>query len=124
MKYRFLIDANISVALEAAAHARGHEAYHVRTLGRQNDGDPVLLKLIEAEGYTLVTNNIVEFRNRQLFHAGMVFIAEAARGRAYQLSDFSAALDHIEQVNVIDGHEVLVEPAPDGTCTTSQAQLP
>ncbi|NYZ16930.1 DUF5615 family PIN-like protein [Azospirillum sp. RWY-5-1] len=116
MKYRFLIDANLSPVLEAAAWDRGHEAYHVRTLGRENDGDPVLLALIEAEGYTLVTNNIVEFRaryrNRQLLHAGVVFIAQATRGRRFQLGAFEAALEHIAAHGPIDAMEVLVQPDP------------
>lgn len=128
MKYRFLIDANVSLELEKVAWARGHEGYHVRTLGRENDGDPVLLTLIEEEGYTLVTNNIEEFRaryrNRRVFHAGAVFIAEATRGRAYQVAAFQAALDYIEANGPINDTEVLVEPDPATACKVTAAPLP
>ncbi|HYG91714.1 MAG TPA: DUF5615 family PIN-like protein [Azospirillum sp.] len=128
MKYRFLIDANVSVALEKVAQARGHEAYHVRTLGRENDGDPVLLKLIEAEGYTLVTNNIEEFRNRyrnrQVLHAGVVFIAESNRGRAYQVGAFEEALNYINTVTTIDDTEILIRPDPANGYMLTTAPLP
>jgi hypothetical protein len=128
VKYRFLIDANVSPELEKIAWAREHEAYHVRTLGRENDGDPVLLKLIEAEGYTLVTNNIVEFRaryrNRQVFHAGVVFIAEASRGRAFQVGAFEKTLDHIAAHGPIDNMEILVESDPATVYKVTANQLP
>ncbi|EWY37753.1 hypothetical protein N825_09235 [Skermanella stibiiresistens SB22] len=128
MKYRFLIDANLTPQLEGSAWAYGHEAYHVRTLGRENDGDPVLLKLVEAEGYTLVTNNIEEFRtryrNRQVFHAGVVFIADATRGRAYQLAAFGKALAHIASHGPIDNMEILIEPDPIAIHKVTSAQLP
>lgn len=129
VKYRFLIDANLSPKLSALAWARGHEAVHVRDLGRENDGDPVLLKLIEREGYTFVTNNVVEFRNRyrnrRVLHAGVVFIAEARLGRDHQLGAFSAALDHIEaRASSIDDTELLIEPDPVNRYRLTAARLP
>lgn len=128
MKFRFLIDANLSPALSASAWSRGHEAYHVRDLGRENDGDPVLLKLIEDEGYTLVTNNIVEFRaryrNRRLLHAGAVFIAEASRGRRYQIGAFEAALNVLDALGAIDDTELLVEPGEDTAYRVTSTPLP
>lgn len=114
MKFRFLIDANLSPSLSAGAWARGHEAYHVRDLGRENDGDPALLRLVEEQGFTLVTNNIGEFRaryrNRRVFHAGVVFVAEATRGRRHQVAAFEAALDRLDAHGAIDDAELLVEP--------------
>lgn len=114
MKYRFLIDANVSPALEGEAWKRGHEAYHVRTLKREREGDPVLLEEIQAKGYTLGTNNIEEFRhryrNRNILHAGTIFIAGAERGREYQIGAFNAALDRIETVVSIDDTELFIEP--------------
>lgn len=128
MKCRFLIDANVSPVLEGEAWKRGHEAYHVRTLKRERDGDPVLLEEIQAKGYTLVTNNIEEFRhryrNRNILHAGVVFIAEAERGRAYQIGAFNAALDHIETVVSIDDTEVFVEPDSGAGYRVTRSPLP
>jgi hypothetical protein len=128
VKFRFLIDANLSPALSAAAWERGHQAYHVRDLGRQDDGDPVLLKLIQDEGYTLVTNNVVEFRNRyrnrQVLHAGVVFIAEATRGRQHQIGAFQVALDHIAVHGTIDDTELLVEPDQSQGYKVTPAPLP
>lgn len=128
MKCRFLIDANLSPTLEALAWARGHEAYHVRTLGRERDGDPVLLALIEREGLTLVTNNIVEFRsryrNRAILHAGVVFIDQAERGRAYQQAAFVVALDRIADLGTIDDAELLVGMAADRCLVVTVAPLP
>jgi hypothetical protein len=128
VKYRFLIDANVTLKLTEVAWARGHEAYHVRDLKRERQGDPVLLKLIEDEGYTLVTNNVVEFRNRyrnrRILHAGVVFIVEASRGRGYQIEAFTKALDYIEAHDPIDDTELVVEPDTDGGYKVSAAPLP
>jgi len=128
VKFRFLIDANLSPTLSGSAWARGHEAYHVRDLGRENDGDPVLLRLVEDEGFTLVTNNIGEFRaryrNRRLFHAGAVFVAEATRGRRYQVAAFEAALDFMDAHGAIDDAELLVEPDSETGCRVSLSPLP
>ena len=128
MKYRFLIDANITLKLTEVAWALGHEAYHVRDLKREKQGDPILLKLIEQEGYTLVTNNVVEFRNRyrnrSILHAGVVFIVEASRGRKYQIAAFTMALDYIEAHGPIDDTELLVEPDTSEGCKVTSAPLP
>ena len=75
---RLLIDENLSVLLPRLAHARGYEAVHVRDLGLLSEKDWHLLERIRDEDWTLVTNNVEEFRARYRrkvdLHAGVVFL--------------------------------------------------
>jgi hypothetical protein len=61
---RFLIDENLSVELPAIAHAAGYACQHVNGLGLRTKGDPVLMKRILDEEWTLVTNDWREFLAR------------------------------------------------------------
>jgi predicted nuclease of predicted toxin-antitoxin system len=103
---RFLIDENLSIYLPAVAHRRGFEATHVNYRGLNQAKDWDILKVIEVEGWVLVTNNVFEFRGRfkQIeIHPGIVFLVPTVpRGKQIEL--FSAVLDEIasfpEMVNV------------------------
>ena len=96
---RFLVDENLSVLLPETAHARGYEATHVNHYGLHQSKDWDILKVLEAEAWTLVTNNAIEFRGRFQrieVHPGVVFLIPAVP-RALQIELFSAALDVIDE---------------------------
>lgn len=62
--------------------ARGYECMHVRDLGLLSEKDWDLLRRIREEDWTLVTNNVGEFRARYRrkldLHAGVVFLVASA----------------------------------------------
>jgi predicted nuclease of predicted toxin-antitoxin system len=94
---RFLIDENLSVRLPETAHERGYEATHVIHYGLHQSKDWDILKVVEEEGWILVTNNVIEFRGRfrQLeIHPSVVFLVPTAP-RTQQI----AALDGIVPVS-------------------------
>ena len=95
---RFLVDENLSVLLPDTAHARGYEATHINHYGLHQSKDWDILKVVEEESWTLVTNNAIEFRGRFQrieVHPGVVFLIPAVP-RALQIELFSAALDVID----------------------------
>ena len=74
---RFLIDENLSVKLPGSAHRRGFEATHVIHLGLGRWKDWDILDVVERQGWTLVTNDAIEFRSRYRrieLHPGSSFI--------------------------------------------------
>jgi|SRR5208337_1126086 len=77
---RFLIDENLSPTLVDLARERGYEAMAVRDLGLLNAKDWTLLARVQNEDWTLVANNIGEFRKRYArkatLHAGVVFLVD------------------------------------------------
>ena len=94
---RFLIDENLSVKLPEVAHRRGFEATHVIHLGLREWTDWNILKIVESHGWTLVTNNAVEFRSRFReiqIHPGVIFLLPSVR-REQQMALFEAALDDV-----------------------------
>jgi predicted nuclease of predicted toxin-antitoxin system len=94
---RFPIDENLSVKLPEVAHSRGFEATHVIHLGLAELTDWDILKIVESHGWTLVTNNAVEFRSRFReieIHPGVIFLLPSVR-REQQVSLFEAALDDV-----------------------------
>jgi hypothetical protein len=97
-----LIDENLSVQLPQLAHARGYQCMHVRDLG-----------LLSEKDWTLVTNNVEEFRARYRrrvdLHAGVVFLVASA-GIEAQKGALDAALDDIDRDGNLMNTEVLVEP--------------
>ena len=96
---RFLVDENLSVLLPETAHARGYEATHINHYGLHQSKDWDILKVVEEEDWTLVTNNAIEFRGRFQrieVHPGVVFLIPAVH-RALQIELFSAALDVIDK---------------------------
>ena len=56
-----LVDECLSVALVAAAKARGHDATHVTWLGMQGVQDWNLMPLIAESDFVFVTNNRRDF---------------------------------------------------------------
>ncbi len=116
---RFLVDENLSVLLPETAHARGYEATHVNHYGLHQSKDWDILKVLEAEAWTLVTNNAIEFRGRFQrieVHPGVVFLSPAVL-RALQIELFSAALD------VIDEAPDMVNTALDVTYSEDQVRV-
>lgn len=85
---QFLVDENLSPTLVELAHERGYVAMAVRDLGLLNAKDWTLLERIQNEDWTLVTNNVDEFRKRYarkaVLHAGAIFPRRRRRrtGRA------------------------------------------
>ncbi len=114
---RLLIDENLSVELPLLARERGYECMHVRDLGLLSEKDWHLLERILQEDWTLVTNNVEEFRARYCrkadLHAGVVFLVSTA-GFDTQKVTLNAALDDIDQDGNLMNTEVLVEPYGDG----------
>lgn len=110
---RFLIDENLSPRLAECARARFYEAMPLRDRGLLNTKDWSLLHCIQAEDWTLVTNNVVEFRRRfrrkMLLHAGVVFLEGADAGRDTQIAAFEAALDDIDRDPQLINTELLVQ---------------
>jgi predicted nuclease of predicted toxin-antitoxin system len=111
---RFLIDENLSPVLVDFAHERGYEAMAVRDLGLLNAKDWTLLEKIQNEDWTLVTNNVGEFRKRYArkaaLHAGVVFLVNVDAGRDVQRSAFAVAIDEIDANGELVNLELLVEP--------------
>ena len=72
-----------------------------------------LLERISNEDWTLVTNNVEEFRTRYRrkvdLHAGVVFLVSNA-GLDRQKGALNAALDEIDRDGNLVNTEVLVEP--------------
>ena len=114
---RFLIDENLSVQLPRIAHQRGYECVHVRDLNLLSERDWDLLKRVRDEDWTLVTNNVEEFRARYRrgadLHAGVVFLV-GVTGTETQRHAFAAALDDIDQDADLTNTEIVVERYGDG----------
>lgn len=112
LRPRFLIDENLSVQLPPLIQERGYEASHVRDLGLLSEKDWDLLERIRKEDWTLVTNNIVEFRDRYRrkvdLHAGVVFLAGGVGFKA-QMALMLAAIDDIDRDCDLLNMEILVE---------------
>jgi hypothetical protein len=110
---RLLIDENLSVQLPRCAHERGYECMHVRDLDLLSEKDWDLLERIKRDDWTLVTNNVGEFRARYRrkldLHAGVIFLVSSA-GFATQRGALLAALDDIERHGDLTNTEMLVEP--------------
>ena len=102
----------LSPDLVTAARARGYETMAVRDFGLLSARDWEILRLVEQNDWTLVTNNTGEFRRRYrrhvALHAGVVFLHGVA-GLAAQVDAFEAALDDIELNPDVTNTEVLVE---------------
>lgn len=115
---RFLIDENLSPVLVDLAREHGYEAMAVRDLGLLNAKDWTLLEKIQNEDWTLVTNNVDEFRKRYArkltLHAGVVFLVDVDAGRDMQRLAFAAALDEIGAHGELVDLELLIEPVKGG----------
>ena len=109
---RLLIDENLSVQLPPIAHQRGYECVHVRDLGLLSETDWDLLQRIKDEDWTLVTNNVEEFRARYRrsvdLHAGVVFLV-GVTGTETQRRALAAALHDIDRDADLTNTEMLVE---------------
>jgi hypothetical protein len=114
---RLLIDENLSVELPQLVRERGYECMHVRDLGLLSEKDWELLKRIKEEDWTLVTNNVEEFRDRYRrkinLHAGVVFLVAGA-GIDAQKRALNIALDDMDRDGDLVNAEALVEPHGNG----------
>jgi len=124
---RFLIDENLSPDLVERARTRGYEAMAVRDLGLLSEKDWDLLRRVEEDAWTLVTNNVHEFRGRYrthiALHAGLVLL-EGVSGLAAQVEAFEAALDDIDSSRDLTNTEVLVERLGPRRYRVSRFDLP
>lgn len=94
---RFLVDENLSVVLPAVAHESGFEAVHVNHRGLSGQSDRAIMRVARAEGWTLVTNDVAEFRSRyrrEPRHAGLVLFRPVVR-RERQIALFRAVLSDL-----------------------------
>jgi predicted nuclease of predicted toxin-antitoxin system len=93
---RLLIDECLHTSLVSIAHAAGHAADHVRTLGLLGWKDWQLAERIVAGDYTFVTNNgpdFVALLGRLDLHAGLIIVLPNVIP-AKQRELFEAALVH------------------------------
>lgn len=124
---RFLVDENLSVTLPEIARAAGFECVHVNHLGLRTQGDPVLLKRILDQDWTLVTNNWREFLARYQakapVHAGLVLII-AANGVDEQRAAFRAALQAITSQSLDLVNVAVFVEVVDGILTVSTRPWP
>ena len=108
---KFLIDECLSPALVSAAHAAGHEAYHVAHIGLASAQDWVLASRATGQDLILVTNNGSDFLSllsRVAFHPGLLIIVPSVE-RETQIRLFEVLLARLaetgEPVNlVIEAH--------------------
>jgi hypothetical protein len=118
---RFLIDENLSPKLAEFAQSKRYEAAHVRDLGLLKAKDWTLLEVVQDGDWTLVTNNVAEFRTRYRskvdLHAGVVFLESTDAGRDLQLASFGAALEDIDARPSTINQEILVSPEDRGGFT-------
>lgn len=108
---RFLIDENLSPQLTPLAHARGFEAQHVNGIGLRTFMDWTLMEIIAEHGWTLVTNNVLEFEERFRVtdvHAGVIFIVQSVR-LDLQKQFFDLALNEAERIGDLTNHAIRVE---------------
>jgi predicted nuclease of predicted toxin-antitoxin system len=79
------------------ANDAGHEAHHVVRLGMQGWKDPEVMERVRTDGFTLVTNNAVDFQRlyaREAIHAGLVILLPQARPEM-QRALFRAVFIHL-----------------------------
>lgn len=112
---RILVDECLSVALVAAARARGHDATHVTWLGKRGLQDWNLMPLIDEQNYIFVTNNRRDFIKAYAaaeVHNGLIIIVPSVR-RDNQVRLFHHALDTAETLEELIN--TLIEVDRDGT---------
>ena len=110
-----LIDECLSIALVAAAQARGHNATHVVFLGKDGAQDWNLMPLIAESDYVFVTNNRSDFLKLYAeteLHSGLIIIVPSVK-RKEQLRLFHRALDEAETMP--DTVNKLIEVHEDGS---------
>ncbi|MBF0391682.1 MAG: DUF5615 family PIN-like protein [Alphaproteobacteria bacterium] len=94
---RFLIDECLHASLVEVANGAGHEAHHVVHLGMQGLKDPEVMERVRLHGFTLVTNNAMDFRrlySREPIHAGLIILLPQVRP-ALQRALFRAVFVHL-----------------------------
>jgi predicted nuclease of predicted toxin-antitoxin system len=107
---RFLIDECAATELVAAAHARGHEAYHVAYIGKSGTPDHALARWAIEDGLIIVTRNAKDFRGskppepggalgKEELHPGLVCLNVPDANGATQAAAFEAALQYIETLS-------------------------
>jgi len=99
---RFLIDECLSPSLSRLAHRRGFAADAVAWIGKAGWADRELMRFVETQDLTLVTNNSRDFRRLYAnlpIHAGLVCLNAPTRLVRRTLIEtlFDRALDAIEQ---------------------------
>ncbi len=111
---RILIDECLSVALVAAAKARGHDATHIVYLGKEGIQDWNLMPLIAHGDFVFVTNNRSDFLKLYAeldVHNGLIIIVPSVK-RDDQINLFRSALETVE--GLADTVNKLVEVHLDG----------
>ncbi|WP_041802252.1 DUF5615 family PIN-like protein [Rhodopseudomonas palustris] len=116
MNARFLIDECLSVALVAAAKARGFDADHVTYIGKAGWQDWNLARFAVAHNYVIVTNNRRDFLKQYAkleIHDGLVVLIPLTK-RDEQIRLFAKVLEVFVARNA-DLVNMLIEVAPDGS---------
>lgn len=99
---------------------------HVNHLGLRTDKDWELMKVIAADDWVLVTNNVIEFRGRYRkvdLHPGVVFLVPSVRGLE-QLRLFHAALDYVDAAGDLVNRALDIAVLPDGSVAVEPYDLP
>jgi len=94
---KFLIDECLHTSLLKIARDAGYSCEHVNFLGLSGRKDRDLVRRVQAEEYTFVTNNRTDFEKlyaRERLHPGLVIFVPSV-APAQQRALFRAALSHI-----------------------------
>lgn len=94
---KFLIDECLHTSLLTIAHDAGYACDHVNFLGLSGEKDWELMRKVQSEEYTFVTNNRTDFTtlySQESLHAGLVILVPNV-APAQQRALFQAALSHI-----------------------------
>lgn len=108
------------MSLVEVANGAGHEAHHVVHLGMQGWKDPEVMERVRLDGFTLVTNNAVDFRRlyaREAIHAGLIILLPQVKPeiqRALLRAAFVHLGDRDDLINKVievglDGEEVMMD---------------
>jgi hypothetical protein len=123
---RFLVDENLSPALLPVARAAGYEAMHVNHLSLRTVKDWTLMRFVVRGGWTLVTNNAIEFRSRYgrtPLHPGVIFIVPSLP-RAGQIALFEAALLDLGDCESLANTALDVDLTSDGAVVVRRYEIP
>lgn len=126
---KFLIDECLSPELAQLARAHGYpESTHVNWLGMASRKDWTISRRAVDEGFTLVTNNTVDFialYRRQRLHPGLVFLNAAPKLMSLDLQKrlFTMALANLRHEE--PGNEALeITASADGEIRIDRYRIP
>jgi predicted nuclease of predicted toxin-antitoxin system len=108
---RLALDHHYSTKIATKLRDKGHDVVAVAERGWEAEADEVLLDLCQAEGRTLLTNNVADFvaiarrwavEGRS--HAGLVFTSDSSLPRSRDtIGQYVRVLDRLLRSHPADG---------------------